>query len=116
MGEVPSAVFKSLSRPPLATEAYMQPERRPLKCYGEPGEGDGANASASWSYNFRDPLKGIQDPFSVVKVPSAMVEASLAKEAPSSTLAGILVCNSKATKALLRAMNISAKVMKVELL
>ena len=92
----------------------MQPERRPLKCYGEPGEGDGADASASWSYNFRDPLKGIQDPFSVVKAPSAMVEASLAKEAPSSTLAGI--CNSKTTKALLRAINVSAKVMKVELL
>ena len=64
-------------------KAHVQSERRPLKCYGEPGgEGDGADASAYWSYNFRDPIKSIRDPLSVVNAPSAMVNTSLAKEGP----------------------------------
>ena len=46
------------------------------------GEEDGADASAYWSYNFRDPIKSIRDPLSVVKAPSAMVNTSLAKEGP----------------------------------
>ena len=66
-------------------EAHVQSERRPLKCYGEPGGRRMVRTLqhiGQWSYNFRDPIKSIRDPLSVVKAPSALVNTSLAKDGP----------------------------------
>ena len=84
MGEVPSVVLKSLLAEAPVSDGGPRSirEEAPQMLRRIRGEEDGADASAYWSYNFRDPIKSIRDPLSVVKAPSAMVNTSLAKEGP----------------------------------